>query len=67
VDRVGGGDSFSGGLIYALLSGMSCQETVEFAAAASCLKHSIHGDFNHVSRDEVLALIGGSGSGRIQR
>ncbi len=67
VDRVGGGDSFSGGLIYGLLSGMSCQETVEFAAAASCLKHSIHGDFNHVSRDEVLALIGGSGSGRIQR
>jgi 2-dehydro-3-deoxygluconokinase len=67
VDRVGGGDSFSGGLIYGLLSGMSCQETVEFAAAASCLKHSIHGDFNHMSRDEVLALIGGSGSGRIQR
>ncbi|MCE5307470.1 MAG: sugar kinase [Acidobacteriales bacterium] len=67
VDRVGGGDSFSGGLIYGLLSGMSCQETVEFAAAASCLKHSIHGDFNHVSRAEVLALLGGSGSGRIQR
>lgn len=67
VDRVGGGDSFSGGLIYGLLSGMSSQETVEFAAAASCLKHSIHGDFNQVSRDEVLALIGGSGSGRIQR
>jgi 2-dehydro-3-deoxygluconokinase len=67
VDRVGGGDSFSGGLIYGLMSGMSCQETVEFAAAASCLKHTIHGDFNHVSRDEVLALVGGSGSGRIQR
>jgi 2-dehydro-3-deoxygluconokinase len=67
VDRVGGGDSFSGGMIYGLLSGMGCQETVEFAAAASCLKHSIHGDFNHMSRDEVLALIGGSGSGRIQR
>jgi 2-dehydro-3-deoxygluconokinase len=67
VDRVGGGDSFSGGLIYGLLMGMSCQETVEFAAAASCLKHSIHGDFNHVSKEEVLALIGGSGSGRIQR
>jgi 2-dehydro-3-deoxygluconokinase len=67
VDRVGGGDSFSGGLIYGLLTGMSCQETVEFAAAASCLKHSIHGDFNLVSRDEVLALVKGGGSGRIQR
>jgi 2-dehydro-3-deoxygluconokinase len=67
VDRVGGGDSFSGGLIYALLSGMNGQQAVEFAAAASCLKHSIHGDFNHVSKEEVLALIGGSGAGRIQR
>ena len=67
VDRVGGGDSFSGGLIYGLLAGMSCQETVEFAAAASCLKHSIHGDFNHVLREEVLALVGGGGAGRIQR
>ncbi|MFN0165536.1 MAG: PfkB family carbohydrate kinase [Bryobacteraceae bacterium] len=67
VDRVGGGDSFSGGLIYGLLTGMGGQETVEFAAAASCLKHSIHGDFNHVSKEEVLALVGGSGSGRIQR
>jgi 2-dehydro-3-deoxygluconokinase len=64
---VGGGDSFSGGLICGLLSGMNCQETIEFAAAASCLKHSIHGDFNHVSLGEVMALIGGSGSGRIQR
>jgi len=67
VDRVGGGDSFSGGLIYALLSGMSGQDAVEFAAAASCLKHSIHGDFNQVSREEVMALVGGMGSGRIQR
>lgn len=67
VDRVGGGDSFSGGLIYGLLAGMSTRETVEFAAAASCLKHSIHGDLNHVSVEEVLALAGGSGSGRIQR
>jgi 2-dehydro-3-deoxygluconokinase len=67
VDRVGAGDSFSGGLIYALLSGMDCQQAVEFAAAASCLKHSIHGDFNHVCKEEVLALVGGSGSGRIQR
>ena len=67
VDRVGAGDAFSGGLIYSLLSGMSCQDTVEFAAAASCLKHSIHGDFNQVSREEVMALVRGSGSGRIQR
>lgn len=67
VDRVGGGDSFSGGLIYGLLTGMKTQETVEFAAAASCLKHSIHGDFNLVSREEVLALMGGEASGRIQR
>jgi 2-dehydro-3-deoxygluconokinase len=67
VDRVGGGDSFSGGLIYGLLTGMSTQETVEFAAAASCLKHSIHGDFNLVSRDEVEALVRGGGSGRIVR
>ncbi|MGA2077948.1 MAG: sugar kinase [Terriglobia bacterium] len=67
VDRVGGGDSFSGGLIYGLLSGMSCQDTVEFAAAASCLKHSIHGDFNHVSREEVMSLVRGGGTGRIQR
>jgi len=67
VDRVGGGDSFSGSLIYALLSGMDCQQAVEFAAAASCLKHSIRGDFNHVSKEEVLALVGGSGAGRIQR
>lgn len=67
VDRVGGGDAFSGGLIYAMMSGMECQEAVEFAAAASCLKHSIHGDFNHVSKEEVLALVGGGGAGRIQR
>jgi 2-dehydro-3-deoxygluconokinase len=67
VDRVGGGDSFSGAMIYGLLSGMSAQDTVEFAAAASCLKHSVHGDLNQVSRDEVMALVKGSGSGRIQR
>jgi 2-dehydro-3-deoxygluconokinase len=67
VDRVGGGDSFSGGLIYGLITGLTTQETVEFAAAASCLKHSIHGDLNLVSRDEVFALAGGDASGRIQR
>ena len=67
VDRVGGGDSFSGGLIYGLLSGMPPQETVEFAAASSCLKHSIHGDFNLVSLDEVMTLMKGDASGRVQR
>lgn len=67
VDRVGGGDSFSAGLIYSLLNGMNAQDAVEFAAAASCLKHSIHGDFNQVSKDEVMALVNGGGAGRIQR
>ncbi len=52
---------------FVLRSGMSTADTVEFAAAASCLKHSIHGDLNLVSRDEVLALAGGSGSGWIER
>lgn len=67
VDRVGGGDSFAGGLIYALLTGKAPQDTVEFAAAASCLKHSILGDFNLLSASEVQALAGGDASGRVQR
>ena len=67
VDRVGGGDSFGGGLIYACLNGYSTQDAVEFAVAASCLKHSIEGDFNAVSVDEVKALAGGNATGRIQR
>jgi len=67
VDRVGGGDSFGAGLIYATLSGYGSQETIEYAVAASCLKHSIEGDFNQVSVDEVLKLAGGDGSGRVQR
>ena len=67
VDRVGGGDSFGGGLIYSLLSGYSTRDAIEFAVAASCLKHTIQGDFNFVSVDEVKALAGGSGSGRVQR
>ena len=67
VDRVGGGDSFGGGLIYSCLMGYSTQEAVEFAVAASCLKHSIEGDFNAVSVAEVQALAGGNGTGRIQR
>lgn len=67
VDRVGGGDSFGGGLIYALLSGKSPQDTINFAVAASCLKHSIEQDFNLVSVQEVEALAGGNASGRVQR
>ena len=67
VDRVGGGDSFGGGLIYSLISGSGCQEAIEFAAAASCLKHTIEHDFNLVTVDEVKKLMGGDGSGRVQR
>ena len=67
VDRVGGGDSFGGGLIHALLKGFSPQEAIEFAVAASCLKHTIEFDFNLVSENEVLALAGGNASGRVQR
>ena len=67
VDRVGGGDSFGGGLIYALLSGKSTQDAVEFAVAASALKHSVEGDYNRVTVSEVEKLAGGDGSGRIQR
>lgn len=67
VDRVGGGDSFGGGLIYGLSSGMSNADALEFATAASCLKHSIEGDFNMVSREEVEALAKGDASGRVQR
>jgi len=67
VDRVGGGDSFGGGLIYSLMSGYDCQKTIEFAVAASCLKHTIEYDFNMVSVDEVTKLMGGDGSGRVQR
>ncbi|HSP47467.1 MAG TPA: sugar kinase [Clostridiaceae bacterium] len=67
VDRVGGGDSFGAGLIYSLLNGFSSQETIEFAVAASCLKHSVEGDYNQVSVDEVRKLAGGDASGRVQR
>ncbi len=67
VDRVGGGDSFGGGLIAATLSGYTSQGIIEFAVAASCLKHSIEGDYNMVSMDEVTKLAGGDGSGRVQR
>ncbi len=67
VDRVGGGDCFAGGLIYGLLTRPSPQDALEFAVAASCLKHSIPGDFNRFTADEVQALIQGGGSGRVQR
>ena len=67
VDRVGGGDSFGGGLIYACSNDFDNQSTIEFAVAASCLKHSIEGDFNMVSVSEVQTLAGGDGSGRVQR
>jgi 2-dehydro-3-deoxygluconokinase len=67
VDRVGGGDCFAGGLIYGLQTMESRQDALEFAVAASCLKHSIPGDFNRFSADEVRALLKGGGSGRVQR
>lgn len=67
VDRVGGGDSFGGGLIYAILSGKTPEQIINFAVAASCLKHSIEGDMNMVSAQEVETLAGGDGSGRVQR
>jgi 2-dehydro-3-deoxygluconokinase len=67
VDRVGGGDSFGAGLIYSLLSGKSLKEAIEFAVAASALKHSVEGDYNRVSVAEVEKLAGGDASGRVQR
>ena len=67
VDRVGGGDSFGGALIYALLSGYDEQRAIDFAVAASCLKHSIEHDFNLVSVAEVESLAAGNASGRVQR
>ena len=67
VDRVGGGDSFGGGLIYALANDYSTQDAINYAVAASCLKHSIEHDFNHATVDEVKALAAGNASGRVQR
>ena len=67
IDRVGGGDSFAGGLIYGLNTYESRQQAIEFAVAASCLKHSILGDFNRVSASDVEKLMGGDGTGRVQR
>ena len=67
VDRVGGGDSFCGGLIYGLNTYGTEQEALEFAVAASCLKHTVPGDYNRMSAAEVESLMKGSGSGRVQR
>jgi 2-dehydro-3-deoxygluconokinase len=67
VDRVGGGDSFGAGLIYGLVNGHDNQKTIDFAAAASALKHTVEGGFNLVSLSEVNALMGGNASGRVQR
>ncbi len=67
VDRVGGGDSFAGGLICGLLDGKSQGDALEFAVAASAMKHTIFGDFNLVTREEVETLAGGDASGRVQR
>jgi 2-dehydro-3-deoxygluconokinase len=67
VDRVGGGDSFGGGLIYSQLTGMDPQKSINFAVAASCLKHTISHDFNLVTVEEVESLAKGNASGRVQR
>lgn len=67
VDRVGGGDSFGAGLIYSLLNQFRPQESVEFATAASCLKHTIEGDYNRVTVEEVLSLMNGNETGRVNR
>ena len=66
-DRVGGGDSFASALIYGLNAYADRQQSLEFAVAASCLKHSILGDFNRVTVPEVEKLMGGDASGRVQR
>lgn len=67
VDRVGGGDSFMGGLLYGLINCPTDQGALEFAAAASCLKHTVSGDYNRVSKEEVENLVNGGGSGRVSR
>jgi 2-dehydro-3-deoxygluconokinase len=67
VDRIGGGDSFAAGLIFELMGGATAPRALAFAVAASALKHSIPGDFNRVSADEVRRLMAGDGSGRVQR
>lgn len=67
VDRVGSGDAFSAGIIYAIMNGYPAQEAIEFAVASGVLKHSIEGDGSMESAEEVKALAGGDGSGKVQR
>lgn len=67
VDRVGGGDSFGAGLIYGFVTGKRCQDVIEFAVAASCLKHTIEGDYNRTTVADVENLLNSNGSGRVQR
>ena len=67
VDRVGGGDSFGAGLIHAMRHNKNNQEVIDYAVAASCLKHSIEGDWNLITDAEVMALVSGNVSGRVQR
>ncbi|MEG1442156.1 MAG: PfkB family carbohydrate kinase, partial [Oscillospiraceae bacterium] len=67
VDRVGGGDSFAGGTICGFMDGKNFKDALEFGVAASAFKHTIPGDFNLVSRSDVEGLVGGDGSGRVQR
>ena len=67
VDRVGGGDSFAAGLIYALTQNKECQDAIEFAVAASCLKHTIEGDYNRTTVSDVEGLLKSGGNGRVQR
>lgn len=67
VDRIGGGDSFSGGLIYGLCNDFSKQDALDFGVAASCIKQTIPGDFNLASKEDVFALMKGDASGRVQR
>ena len=67
MDRVGSGDAFAAGLIYGLQEFPEEERALDFAVAASCLKHTIPGDFNLITKDEVLALMAGGGSGRVQK
>ena len=67
VDRIGGGDSFTAGLIYSFLEGKSEQEALAFGVASSCLCHSVYGDFNYTTKEEVLTLMKGDASGRVKR
>ena len=67
IDRVGSGDSFASGLIYGLVTGMSTADAAEFGVAASALKHTIPGDLNHATLNDVKELMKGDGSGRVQR